>query len=118
MNDFDNTVPLDAYCLACQSRLVLADGGRDHLVMCPLCDCQDGEGATPADALENWHQKHMPPPPVLTELASFVVPRQPSWVLTVDGYPFTSLGDAEEFARGKQAPIYCRLASSQKAANQ
>lgn len=116
MNGYE-TVPLGVECPTCNHKLELAEGGREHLVQCPVCDAEPGEGSTPADALQSWYAKQPEARYLPSELANFVLPRHP-WVVEVDGYPFATLTLAEEYAKRTGHPIMCRLASSQKAANQ
>lgn len=115
----NESIKLDAVCDRCGLCLELVEGSEHHLIGCVACDVDAGEGATPADALENWYQNN---PPVLRRPSPLmaVVPKQPSWLFEVDGIPFTSLVFAEEFARSQpwgHQTIYCKP-RRQKAANQ
>jgi len=111
-NEYEAVV-LDAQCGVCGSHLELAEGGRDHLVQCPVCNEEPAAGATPADALSNWleRQPGLYRPSDLAE----PLPKHP-WVVEVNGFPFDSLTEAEGYAQRSGHPIYCRLASSQKEA--
>lgn len=110
-------VKLEAVCDRCGLNLFLEEGSRGHLIGCVECDVDAGQGDTPADALENWYQNNPPPRPLPSPIANDVVPRHP-WLIECDGYPFNSLSEAETHSASSGSPIYCRLASSQKAANQ
>lgn len=116
MNEAES-ISLDAECDRCGTHLVLTEGGRDHLVECPVCDAEPGAGATPADALEHWFHNHPAPRYVPTDLATFTVPRQPSWVFEVDGFPCATLSAAESLSKELGHPIFCRLGKGQKVAN-
>lgn len=105
MNKYES-VALATQCGMCGAQLELAEGGREHLVQCPVCDAEPGEGSTQAAPV------YLP-----SDEAAFVVPKHP-WVVEVDGFPFASLTEAEAYAQKCGQPIYCRLGSSQKAANQ
>jgi hypothetical protein len=112
-------VKLEAVCDRCGLNLFLEEGSQGHLIGCVECDVEAGAGATPADALESWYQRNPPPRPLPSALTTDVVPRHP-WVIEVDGYPFNTLAEAEDYTTNTASagPIMCRLASSQKAANQ
>lgn len=58
----------------------------------------------------------VPPPvevlyPSENTLSEFIVPQQPSWVFTCDGYRYDTL-EAALAARQPNAYIYCRLRES------
>lgn len=110
-------VKLDATCDRCGGHLFLEEGTRGHLIGCVECDRDAGAGDTPADALESWYQRNPPPRPLPSPLATVVVPSHP-WLIECGGYPFNTLSEAETYAEATGSPIYCRLPSSQKAANQ
>jgi hypothetical protein len=112
----NESVKLDAVCDRCGLHLELIEGSECHLIGCVACDADAGQGATPADALEHWYQNN-PVAVQLSPLASFVPERQP-WFIECDGYPFNTLSEAEAYANGTGAAIFCRLTRNQKAANQ
>lgn len=86
---------------------------RGHIVTCPACfdpSAEDAEpierlagvGATPADAMANYLRRReelcLEPDYTLSELARFIVPREPGYRLRAMTEPFESLAEAEEFA--------------------
>lgn len=105
-------------CPACRTRLELV--GRD--VACPACpsglDALNAE--VDADArLRLWITNN---PYVPDSLSDFIVPKH-GHLIEVDGIPFDSLADAEEYARvgpGSSRPltIYCYTANQKKAVSQ
>jgi hypothetical protein len=114
----DESVALDMSCAVCGTNMRLWDGAHGNLVECPQCSGDPGMGATPADAADDWLDKHPAPPFLPSSIAYFVPPKHP-WIIEVGGYPFQSLTAAEAYARTTGETIYCRLATSeQKAANQ
>ena len=114
--EYANVTQLGAPCSRCGSLLQLVEGA-DNVVECPECPAESGDGATVADALEGFFA-HNPPPAIVAVTAALdVVPRHP-WVIECNGFPFNTLTEAETYASTHgHHPIYCRLGSSQKAAN-
>lgn len=114
--EYPNVTRLGSPCPCCGSLLQLVEGA-DNTVECPLCPSPEGRSeATVADALEDFYS-HNPPAAVLAVTGLLdTAPRHP-WVIECDGFPFGSLTEAEQYsANHGLTPIYCRLASSQKAA--
>ena len=112
-----NVTRLGSPCSACGALLVLVEGA-DNVVECPDCPAESADGATVADALEGFYS-HNPPPAVVAVTAALdIVPRHP-WVIECNGFPFNTLTEAETYSatHGDGAAIFCRLGSSQKAAN-
>jgi hypothetical protein len=112
----NESIKLDAVCDRCGLHLELVEGSECHFIGCVACDSDAGQGDTPADALEHWYAQH-PVTVALSPLATYTPEKHP-WVLSCDGYPFNTLAEAELYAAATGSPIFCRLAKSQKAANQ
>ncbi len=116
MTTEETTVELGMTCADCGHPLVLTDDG-DHMVLCVHCPAAPGEGATPVDAADDWLAKHPAPRFLPSSIAYFTPPKHP-WVIECGGFPFLSLTAAEAYSATTHEPIYCRLATEKKAANQ
>jgi hypothetical protein len=91
------------FCEECSSPLLLRDGE----VACESCPA----GLTPI--LLKWIANN---PYVPDALADFIVPKH-DHVIEVDGIPFATLADAEEYAARVGSPICCYTANK-KVVNQ
>ncbi len=110
----ETAIALDMTCHECGYPLYL-DEERDHTIQCLHCPLEPAEGATPADAVSEWLEKHPAPLYVPTTLYDFIVPKHDGLRIEINGMPFASLSDAESFARAQDdfeaLTIHCYTAN-------
>lgn len=109
-------VTLDMTCPECGYELVL-DEGMDHMIHCVHCPLEPAEGATPADAVTAWLDKHPAPTFLPTTIHDFIVPKHDGLRIEVAGMPFPSLAEAEKFVSENSGwlEIHCYSATTPKA---
>lgn len=106
-------IALDMTCTVCGYPLYL-DEERDHTIQCLHCpELEPAEGATPADAVTAWLDKHPAPVFVPTTIYDFIVPQHPDLRIEVAGMPFPTLADAEKFVSENSGwlEIHCYTAN-------
>jgi len=104
-------VTLAMTCADCGYPMMLGDGA----VFCPHCG-DAAEGETPADAVNDWLDKHPAPSFLPTTIHDFIVPKHPDLRIEVGGIPFESLSAAEQYVSEQSGwlEIHCYTATSTK----